>query len=318
MKTRNGNSKTINFKHVYSQIAKYGKTISTIAVEYSLEEKAFIERMRIGLDPKLFSAALKANERNSKRQRNNKKTGYMETIPQTTNVNIQEEQTMANNEQTYSRNRSSSDKDALVQKKQASNRSIPVAEAISALESEKVTITGEISDITEKLDEASKILEIRDETVAKTQSVFDKAKKALNEAQIERDKARNAVTQYRQSIGKLKDSLESIDTRIFELKNNAIYLVAPGYTGIKPEFGTYYSTTEIHGYDTLKVVEATADCAIEPELKDMVVAGYDSYKEYMDGLRFVMLCMEYTCNDIEYTVLENDERLKKLLQIHVG
>ena len=56
---------------------------------------------------------------------------------------------------------------------------------------------------------------------------------------------------------------------------------------------------------------------IEPEIKDMLIAGYDSLKDYIKDLRFVMLCMEYTLNDIEYTVLVDDERVKSLLKKYV-
>ena len=49
----------------------------------------------------------------------------------------------------------------------------------------------------------------------------------------------------------------------------------------------------------------------------MLDAGYDSYKEYITALKFVMLCSEYACKDTECSVLVNDERLKNLLKTHV-
>ena len=73
MEVRNG--KKMNFKRIYSQIAKYGRSIPELAEEYGMDEHAFIERMEMGLDPKLFSRALKANERNLKQQRNNNGNG---------------------------------------------------------------------------------------------------------------------------------------------------------------------------------------------------------------------------------------------------
>lgn len=319
MEVRNG--KKMNFKRIYSQIAKYGRSIPELAEEYGMEEKAFIDRMQMGLDPKLFSRAIKTNERNFKRNET-----YLIEIPvQTVETNNkQEEKDMARRneermEQNYRQNQSNKDKAVQRQRKQASRKSVSTSsEDMSALENKKVTITGEISDKEKDLNEATQILAIREETVTETQRVFDKARKALDEAKSERDKAKNVVAQHTQSIEKLKAMLGNVETQITELKNKAIYLVAPGYTGKKPAFGTYFSTTEVKGYDTLSVVEAAVDYAIEPELKDMVVAGYDSYKEYMEGLRFVMLCVEYTYKDIEYTVLVNDERLKRLLQTHIG
>lgn len=325
MEVRNG--KKMNFKRIYSQIAKYGRSIPELAEEYGMDEQAFIERMEMGLDPKLFSRALKTNERNLKQQRNNNGNGSEQSAPITTTKTIdenhEEEEDMARRneermEQNYIQNQSNKGKAAQRQRKQASRKSVSASEDMSVLENKKVTITGEISDKEKDLNEATQILAIREETVTETQRVFDKARKALDKAKSERDKAKNVVAQHKQSIDKLKAMLGDVETQITELKNKAIYLVAPGYTGKKPAFGTYYSTTEVQGYDTLSVVEAAVDYAIEPELKDMVVAGYDSYKEYMEGLRFVMLCVEYTYKDIEYTVLVNDERLKRLLQTHVG
>lgn len=309
MKVRNG--KKMNFKRIYSQIAKYGKSIPELAEEYGMDEQVFIKRMEMGLDSKLFSRVLRANEKKLKQQKNNIGKGSEDE-------NYEEEDMARRNDERMEQNQSNKDKAAQRQRKQASRKSVSASEDMSVLENKKITITGEISDKEKSLDEATQILAIREETVTETQRVFDKARKALDEANSERDKAKNVVAQHTQSIERLKAMLGNVETQITELKNKAIYLVAPGYTGKKPAFGTCYSTTEVQGYDTLSVVEAAVDYVIEPELKDMVVAGYDSYKEYMEGLRFVMLCVEYTYKDIEYTVLVNDERLKRLLQTHVG
>ena len=317
METRN--YKKMNFKRIYSQIAKYGRTIPELAEEYGMDEESFLKRIEMGLDPKLFSGALKASERNLKQQRNCSE----QSTPIIIDEKHKEEEDMARKnemrmEQNYRQQQSNKDKAAQMQRKQASRKSTSTSENMSVLENKKVTITGEISDKEKDLDEATQILAIRQETVVETQRVFEKARKALEEAKSERDKAKSAVAEYTQAISKLKATLGDVENQITELKNKAIYLVAPDYAGEKPAFGTYYSTTKVEGYDTIFVVEAAVEYAIEPELKDMVVAGYDSYKEYMEGLRFVMLCVEYTCKDIEYTVLVSDERLKRLLQAHIG
>lgn len=284
----------VNYKKIYSQIAKYGVTISELAKDYGMDEKTFIERMKIGLDSKLFSSVLKANERNTKKQHRNDKEFVKATSKTSVDVNKEEEKDMA-------------------RKEQNSSRKVEMVE----LEKKQGNINDELSKKREMLTEASEILAIREENLTETQRVFDEASKALAESKKERDGARYVVEQQKQDIEKLQDMLADFEDKITTLKNKAIYLVAPGYTGKKPTFGTYYSTVKVQGFDTLSVVEATAEYAIEPALKDMVVTGYDSYKEYMKGLRFVMLCVEYTCSDIEYTVLVNDERLKKLLKAYI-
>lgn len=323
MEVRNG--KKMNFKRIYSQIAKYGKTIPELAKEYGMVETLFLERIQMGLEPKLFSSAIKANERNLKQLRNNNnEIGSVKTAPKTaTDVNHEEEIEMARRneetmEQNYRQKQSQKDKESQRQKKALGKKQPPALEDMSVLENKKVTITGEIFDKEKALNEAIQILDIREKTVTETQRIFDEASKALAESKSERDEAKNVVAQHTKSIEELKAKLGDVETQITELKNKAIYLVAPGFTGKKPAYGTFYSTTKVQGDETLSVVDAAVDFVIEPELKDMVVAGYDSYKEYMEGLRFAMLCVEYTCKDIEYTVLVDDERLKRLLQTHVG
>lgn len=178
-------------------------------------------------------------------------------------------------------------------------------------------IIDDISHEENNLNKSTQILDVCKVSVAEKQRSFDKAKVALKLAKKEQDKAEEVAIKHIQFIEKLKVKLEEVETKITELKSNVIYLVAPGYTGEKPEFGRFYSTTEVEGYDTLSIVEVSVDFMIEPEIKDMLVAGYDSLKDYIKALRFVMLCVEYTLRNIEYSVLVNDERVKKLLNMYV-
>jgi len=318
------NGKKINFRRIYSQIAKYGKTIPELALEYDMDEQEFIERMEKGIDLKLFLSALKASERNLKQKKRDEDKCSEQSATKTTSENHEEEkEEMARRneekmEQNYRQKQSAMARETQKQRKQTTRKKFGTSEDMSALESKKVAVTGKISEQEKALSEANQILAIREETVIETQKVFDEASKALTEAKKECDQAKKVVNQHTQAIDKLKIALSNVESKITELKNKAIYLVAPGYKGDKPAFGTYYSTSVVKGFEELSVVEATADYAIEPELKDMLVVGYDSYKEYTEGLRFVMLCVEYTCNGTEYTVLVDDERLKRLLQNHVG
>ena len=312
--------KKMNFKRIYSQIAKYGRTIRELSEEYGMDEESFLKRLLRGLDPKLYAAVIKANERNLKKQKNNDAICSKGTTAETTVAHKQEEDDMTGvkaegKKLDCRQSPSNNNQETTVQ---TSRNLGSVTEDMSVFESKRASITGEISDEERKLNEATQILSIREETVAETQQVLDKAQEALNEAQLERDKAKNEVAHYTQSIEVLKTKLAEIETQITRLKNKTIYLVAPGYTGKKPEFGTFYSTTKVNGYETLSVVRAEIDYAIEPELKDMIFAGYDSYKEYMEGLRFVMLCVEFTFKGTDYHVLEEDERLRRLLKTHIG
>lgn len=290
-------SKRMNFRSIYSKAVKYGHAIPELAKEYEMDEKEFTERLEKGLDPKLFAKVLKANEvnlRNNEQQKgtDSEQQGKEQQVTVTVTEATQEEEL------------------------DMAKRKSDTSDMMSVLESKKIAVTGKISEEEKALEEASKILEIRENKVSETQKVFDKAKAVLSDAKKERDETKKTVRQYTRSIDKMKATLNDLESQIIDLKNKTIYLVAPGYTGKKPEFGSFYSTTAVEGFESLSVVQAE-DYVIEPEFKDMVIAGYDSIKEYMEGLRFVMLCLEYACNDTDYTVLVDDERLKKLLKAHV-
>lgn len=320
MKERYG--KQIKFNLVLDQICRKGKTISELAEEYDMNEEAFIKKMKKGLFPKQFSKALEANEKNIRQPKNCGTNGSEQSVLITTkkiDENQEEEKYMAKrNEERKKRNLSPKGKATKGQRKQTVRKPNSLSEKMNTLYEKRVKLMGKISDKEKDLNEAKKVLAVREETVFETQHVFEDIKMALNEAKCELNDAKKDVERHSQTIEELNAQLEKVETRINKLKNKSIYLVAPGYTGKKPEFGTYYSTTEVQGYDTLSVLEVAKDYVLEPKLEDMVTAGYDSYREYMEGLQFVMLCVEYKTKDIEYEVLVNDERLKTLLRTHLN
>ena len=56
MAVKTQNRKTLNFTTIHKRISEQGKTISELAPEYSMTEEAFLQEMRSGLGPKVFSA----------------------------------------------------------------------------------------------------------------------------------------------------------------------------------------------------------------------------------------------------------------------
>lgn len=314
-------NKKLNYKNIYSQIAKYGKTIPEMAEKYEMEEDEFIKRIQMGLEPKLFSNAMSSSEKNLKhRQKAKNKT--------TKTAVKQEEKEMSRNEAkvmfSYRQQQSEKDKLASIQEKRKTLEELKNQEPAPS-ESEMDILEKEIEEVDEEISKEEKALDTDKLSLASAekalndkQKAFEEASKNLEIANSQKETAEKLVEQRVKGIEELKAKKESVESRITELKNKNIYLVAPGYSGKKPEYGTFYSTVTVEKFETLSTVEANPEFAIEPELKDMLVAGYDSYKEYINGLRFTMLCTEYACKDIEYTVLVDDERLKKLLKKHVG
>lgn len=59
MAVKTQNRKTLNFTTIHKRISEQGKTISELAPEYSMTEEAFLQEMRSGLGPKVFSALKK-------------------------------------------------------------------------------------------------------------------------------------------------------------------------------------------------------------------------------------------------------------------
>lgn len=322
MEVRNG--KKMNFKRIYSQIAKYGKIIPELAEEYAMEEELFIARIQMGLEPKLFSNAIKANERNLKHRQSIKKV----------KVN-QEDKNMAKRNEAivqgnYRQKQSERDKANSIKEKRLTLEMLKkqgqdeVSE-VSNLENKLTLISNEISEKEKSLDEILHVFSMQQENVTEKQKAFEEASKVLTEAKndleksiVEFNKTKAAIEKQVKSVETSKTEKQRIENQITELKNKKIYLVDPSYTGEKPEYGTFYSTTSVENFGALSIVEPNKEFAIEPDLKDMLVAGFDSFKEYSNALRFVMLCAEYACKDAKYSVLVEDERLERLIKTHVG
>ena len=316
-------NKKLNYKNIYSQIAKYGKTIPEIAEKYEMEEDEFIKRIQMGLEPKLFSNAMSSSEKNLKhRQKAKNKT--------TKTAVKQEEEEMSRKGEAkvmfnYRQQQSEKDKLASIQEKRKTLEELKNQEPAPS-ESEMDILEKEIADVDEEISKEEKALDTDKLSLASAekslndkQKAFEEASKNLEEAKKQKEAAEKLVEKRVNGIKELKNKKESVESQITELKNKNIYLVAPGYSGEKPEYGTFYSTAKIEEFEMLSIVETNAEFAIEPELKEMLIAGYDSYKEYSEALRFVMLCAEYACKEgVEYSVLVDDERLKKLIKTHVG
>ncbi len=316
-------NKKLNYKNIYSQIAKYGKTIPEMAEKYEMEEDEFIKRIQMGLEPKLFSNAMSSSEKNLKhRQKAKNKT--------TKTAVRQEEEEMSRKGEAkvmfnYRQQQSEKDKLASIQEKRKTLEELKNQEPAPS-ESEMDILEKEIADVDEEISKEEKVLDTDKLSLASAEKAlndkrkaFEEASKNLEAAKKQKEAAEKLVEKRTNVIKELKNKKESVESQITELKTKNIYLVAPGYSGKKPEYGTFYSTAKVEEFETLSTVEANAEFAIEPELKDMLITGYDSYKEYSNALRFVMLCAEYACKEgIKYSVLVDDERLKKLIKTHVG
>ena len=313
-------NKKLNYKNIYSQIAKYGKTIPEMAEKYEMEEDEFIKRIQMGLEPKLFSNAMSSSEKNLKHRQKAKNKTTKTAVKQEEKEMSRKNEVMA--QVNYRQKQAEKDKISSLKEKRRTLEELKCQKSVSELdilEKKIETIVTKISKQEENINSVKMALSCAEERLKNKKKAFDEACRALKYAGRDCDIAKENMEQHVKSLELLKSKKEKIEQQISELKNKDIFLVAPNYTGDKPQYGTFYSVSEIEEYETLFVVEPDTEYAIEPELKDMLIAGYDSYKEYSNGLRFVMLCAEYACKEgIKYSVLVDDERLKKLIKTHVG
>ncbi len=289
-------TKRYNYKQIYVQIVKYGKTIQEMANQYGIDAKHFSERLQKGLDTKLFADVIKADERIRKRQENAEKK-----------LKKQEEVNMARkNQETVKTMQVSKE-----QQQESKERSM------EQLLAEKRTATENVEEAKKELEKAQTVLSIRENSLKETKELFEEAKKALTEAEVDRAKAKENVDAKSKELDTFIKKMNDVESSIEELKKQKVYLVEPGYTGEIPSYGTFYSFTEVKGVN-VQIKEANGKFAIEPDIKDMLVAGYDSYTEYSCGLRFAMLCLDFASKKIKYEVLISDERVKKLYETHVS
>ena len=204
-------------------------------------------------------------------------------------------------------------------KKTVSTLTQPVDE-LKRMEEERTSLVKNIAIIERTLATATSILNIRNKKFTDTQKVFNEAKQALEVAKVEQEDAQKDVENATIQLQKFNLSLSNIDQKIeTEKKKRSIYLVAPGYTGEIPSFGTFISTVDIiDGISKVDKITPASDFKIKPDFEEMVDAGYDSAQEYAKILKFVELISQFIYNEKAYTLLVSDERIKNLITLHIG
>lgn len=280
-------SKWINYNYVFSQISEHGRLISEIAEEFNMSLEHFKEKLKAGFPPKLYFTALKLNKRNEKRRKTL-------TKEQKSSVSMGEKKKLEK-----------------IEKKE------PTISEVQKLEQKKKALENSLSETESKLANFSTDLENQKKALSEKQEAFNKAKCDLDAAKAKYESAQTKVNSYSSQRDFLKGKISEVVSQISEIKNRAVYLVAPGFNGKVPEYGTFFSTVPVNGLANLKIIAASPEYEIKPELDNMLDSGYDSFSEYSEGLNFIMLCAEFTCCDKEYKVLVSDERIEKLLHSHI-
>lgn len=288
----------------YGQVVKSGILANDILKDHLSTQALFEKRSLDFVTREDFLEQLsKVLSKNTKLFNNIKKT-----IEKNDKVAVQKQYTRVQ--------QSANDKTKQIEKAKKSDATTPI-DKLKEMEEEKTAIIAEISSEEQTLNAASSILEIRMNAVTETQRVFNEAKKALQTAKSEQKDAQKAVDTATSKLEKLNTLLSDIEQKIEAERNKTIYLVAPGYIGEIPSFGTFVSTAEIEGVST-KIEQIAPEFKIKPDFEDMLNAGYDSAQEYAKALQFVGLITQYIYNEKQYSVLVSDKRIEELLAVHIG
>ena len=288
----------------YGQVVKSGILANDILKDHLSTQALFEKRSLDFVTREDFLEQLsKVLSKNTKLFNNIKKT-----IEKNDKVSFQKQYTRVQ--------QSANDKTKQIEKAKKSDATTPI-DKLKEMEEEKTAIIAEISSEEQTLNAASSILEIRMNAVTETQRVFNEAKKALQTAKSEQKDAQKAVDTATSKLEKLNTLLSDIEQKIEAERNKTIYLVAPGYIGEIPSFGTFVSTAEIEGVST-KIEQIAPEFKIKPDFEDMLNAGYDSAQEYAKALQFVGLITQYIYNEKQYSVLVSDKRIEELLAVHIG
>lgn len=282
MTVKTQNRKTLNFTTIHKRISEQGKTISELAPEYSMTEEAFIQEMRSGLGPKVFSSLKKTSVKNEKLREKQKSSAERKRR--------KSEKTSQTNEEA----------EFLIEKR------------ISNLLSQKEETEKWISFWDGTLIPLDKNKSESNQRIADFKSEIAELEEKIAQ---EKETLKTIEENYQNSINKkeeLEVKLSEITDEIEHLSQRRIFLVAPGYHGEIPNFGRFISTEEIIG---MNVEIKKGDLLINDEsLNNMMLCGYYDIREYMRALEFAKLCIAHIVECDQYTILVDDERISKVLE----
>ena len=147
-----------------------------------------------------------------------------------------------------------------------------------------------------KLEEATKEFE----------EVVEKVKEARKICKLKEEKKQEAT----QQLESLERKRESIKEQIKEIDSNIICLVAPGYKGKLPEYGTLISVVPMEG----AIVEDVSDVVLISEMTAEEMFLFDSMESAKAANQYIKLVTKYFVDDKEYQLLVDNDILVKLLE----
>lgn len=301
----------INFKADYNKIVKHSYTISELAELHNLTEEEYNREMDLGLGPKMAPNARKASERNERYRRQNqksaeKKRAYNKKVTEAAKAkaqggNIQESEKMEKG--TTAVTTSVGHNEEVTDKK---------CSEMERLVGKKQRIIVEIESAKKLVKAAEQFAKVKEGEIVEAQEKFDFAKRMLEEAEKASKEAEESFQKENKKLDGWKKDLEDIEQEIIKLQSNKIYLIAPKYKGKVPEFGKFISSEKISGVEV--EVQKGEILLNEPTFNALLESGYKQLDEYLGALEFAKLCILFETSNEEYSILVDDERMKKVLK----
>lgn len=191
--------------------------------------------------------------------------------------------------------------------------------AIFNIPNEIPALDAQLTKISTEIDRLNSAIQKKQELLKSESAKLEKAKKAFEEAKKQLAIVQKHYSIYEMELFKTQSSLLRkekdkglLEEKIAELQSKQIFLVAPGYRGEIPQYGTVVAVTDIPG--------ATMEDVSNVELMQNVSADevfcFKNMEEAEAVCNYLKLVMKYFCNDKEYTLLVDEEPIIALLKKH--
>ena len=288
---------------VFSNILEGHKTFGDLAPQYGLTVEEFEHLVFEKVGPKEFKRLKKASDTYEGYRKRTHKPKEVILIPAE-----QSDQTTAPAESEFSgtfKPNSEEEKD--------------MEEKIMVLGKQRDNAMREIKALTAKI-EAKVALVNAEDKVKKALEEVDAVEKRLKQAKANLAKAKKEQKDAEAELNDSKDSLEkwqeclqNIENQIAELEHQVVYLVAPGYHGEMPKYGTLVSSVEIPDVPGVTIEETNGVELVSPlSAEDMFL--FDTMQEAKQAYKYLRLVIKYALSDKEYHLLVDSEEIKILLR----
>lgn len=184
----------------------------------------------------------------------------------------------------------------------------------------KEELQKELVNCTSSLKEAEAILQIRQGSLKDAEAVLKKAQEALSaavtavaESETSVKIATTTVQQAQAQQAQAQQELQGVEQAIKELKEKSVYLIDPWYTGELPQYGTFLSTVEM---ERVTVEEVPEEYIPERTLDGVLL--FDFVPDYYKARDFCGLVAKFELEEMPYTILVSDGRVKELLKMYIG